>query len=1033
MGPLKKSMMVGMGIAALSLCLPQTTMAADVSRPSTSVLPQQEKSQHVRGVVRDAQGQPLIGVSVVPSDSQKQGVITNTEGQYDVVVKGGTTLKFSYIGMKTKYVTVKPGANYDVVLEEEADMIDEVVVVGYGTMKKSDLTGATNSLRNEAITSVLASNPIEALQGKSTGVAVFTNNQPGEAPTMRIRGSASINSSSDPLYVVDGFALTDGNMNDINPADIESIEILKDASATAIYGSRGANGVVMITTKKGSQGKHNINVHANMGIKLRSRLIETISGQDFIDYINAANVAQGGVKPFPNGYDGPFYDWQKEVIKSSAMTQDYGLTLDGMSGETRYMFSAGYYDQEGLMESQGFEKFSLHSNLDHRFNKWFSIGANMQLTTSRQNIQTDPITNDIFRYGWPTDAPYTEDGSYNIIQHGEVFNPLADIAATTDRVKSTRFIGNFYAQVDFTKHFNYKLNIGYDTKNSNQYRFLSSQTAKGLQSGSKNSSGMHKWANFESRLMDNIFTYQNQWGDHRMSLTGVYSWQDYKYKYSQMSGIFSNDDLGAHDFSGADPTSLKTESDIYSNRLISWTARGTYAYKDRYLLTATIRFDGSSRFGKDSKWGTFPSVGIAWRASEEPFLRDNIIITDLKLRTSYGVTGNQEIGNYKSLARLATNPSDANYSDGTNSIQGFFESIGNSNLKWESTYQYDFGFDLTLIDRININFDYYNRQTEDLLYNVPIPTSSGYSTVLSNIGKVANHGIEFAVSADVFKNKDWTVTVGGNFTYNTNKIKKLYDGADRVVINDGSGKTGLSAVLEVGNPVNGVYAYRSLGIIKSKEQLDEYIEKMPKLAGLVDIGSEMYKDVNNDGNLSIDDAECIGSIEPKYFYGLNLGVKYKDFKLQVYGQGAFKYASMAGAEDYYIKDTKWSVAYQNIGNYSLWVDNSVNNNFGVPSKDGYRDMWSPTNPGGTAPAAGAKGVVLSDRTNADWSYFILKNIQMSYDFTKLLKCNYIKGLLFTVNLQNFITSANHPGYNPENGDVSNPYGKLVTFGLNVKF
>ena len=388
-------------------------------------------------------------------------------------------------------------------------MIDEVVVVGYGTMKKSDLTGATNSLRNEAITSVLASNPIEALQGKSTGVAVFTNNQPGEAPTMRIRGSASINSSSDPLYVVDGFALTDGNMNDINPADIESIEILKDASATAIYGSRGANGVVMITTKKGSQGKHNINVHANMGIKLRSRLIETISGQDFIDYINAANVAQGGVKPFSNGYDGPFYDWQKEVIKSSAMTQDYGLTLDGMSGETRYMFSAGYYDQEGLMESQGFEKFSLHSNLDHRFNKWFSIGANMQLTTSRQNIQTDPITNDIFRYGWPTDAPYTEDGSYNIIQHGEVFNPLADIAATTDRVKSTRFIGNFYAQVDFTKHFNYKLNIGYDTKNSNQYRFLSSQTAKGLQSGSKNSSGMHKWANFESRLMDNIFTYQN--------------------------------------------------------------------------------------------------------------------------------------------------------------------------------------------------------------------------------------------------------------------------------------------------------------------------------------------------------------------------------------------------------------------------------------------------------------------------------------------------------------------------------------------
>ena len=601
---LKTNAMIGVATAALSLS-PLAGMAADVQAAVASIMPQQQtKSMHVRGIVRDAQGEPLIGVSVVPSDDQKQGVITNMDGQYDIVVKGNTTLRFSYVGFATQTVKVVPGGQFDIKLVEDNDMMDEVVVVGYGTMKKSDLTGSTTSLRNEAITSVMAANPIESLQGKSSGVAVFTNNQPGEAPTLRIRGSASINAGTDPLYVVDGFALTDGNMNDINPADIESMEILKDASATAIYGSRGANGVVMITTKKGSKGKHNITAHANLGVQMRSRLIETISGQEFIDYINKANVAQGGTAPFPNGYNGPFYDWQKGLINSSALTQDYGVTLDGMSGETRYMFSAGYYDQDGLLDPQGYEKFTAHTNLDHKFNKWFSLGANMQFTSSRQNIMTDPVTNDVFRSGWPTDLPKNDDGSWNIIQHGEVFNPFADMAATSDNIKNLRFIGNFYAQVDFSKHFNYKLNIGYDTKTTNQYRFLGSQTAKGIQSNSTTGSGLHKWARQESRLMDNILTYSNQWGDHRMSLTGVYSWQDYKYRYSQMSGNFSNDALGAWNFASADQASIKVASDIYSNKLISWTARGPYAYKDRYMLTATIRFDGSSRFGSDSKWGT---------------------------------------------------------------------------------------------------------------------------------------------------------------------------------------------------------------------------------------------------------------------------------------------------------------------------------------------------------------------------------------------------------------------------------------------
>ena len=353
---------------------------------------------YVKGTVKDANGQPVIGANVLV-EGTTIGTTTGADGSYQLEVPADGKLAISYIGYKPQTVAVAGKTAVDVTLEEDAAMLDDVVVVGYGTMKRSDLTGSTASLSTDEITSVMAANPIEALQGKSTGVAVFTNNQPGEAPTLRIRGSASINAGTDPLYVVDGFPRTDANMNDFNPADIESMEVLKDASATAIYGSRGANGVVMITTKKGSEGRNNISFHANVGVSQRARLLETISGQDFIDYINTATVNQGGTAPFPGGvYNGKFYDWQKETIQKSAITQDYGVQLDGQGAKTKYMFSAGYYDQNGLIESTGYEKISLHSNLEHSFNKYLTIGANMQFTTGKQDIQTDNVTNDIFRY-----------------------------------------------------------------------------------------------------------------------------------------------------------------------------------------------------------------------------------------------------------------------------------------------------------------------------------------------------------------------------------------------------------------------------------------------------------------------------------------------------------------------------------------------------------------------------------------------------------------------------------------------------------
>ena len=973
-----------------------------------------QAQQRVTGKVSDTTGEPIIGASVIVKGTTN-GTVTNVNGDFTLNAQPGATLEISFVGYETQTVKAGPGP-INVVLKEDTELLEEVIVVGYGTMKKSDLTGSATSLKSEAITSVIASNPIESLQGKSAGVAVFTNNKPGETPTIRVRGSSSINASNDPLFVVDGFPLVDADMTDINPADIESMEILKDASSTAIYGSRGANGVVMITTKSGARDTKNLTVSLQAGVQMRSRLVNMITGQDWLDY---------------SGYDAPsdgkYTDWQREIINKTAITQNYNVTFDGGNKGTQYMLSFGYYNQDGLIDKQGFEKFSIHNNITHKYNSWLTVGSNVQVTISKQDVDEGAL-NELFRCGYPTEPVYNEDGSYNVIQASDLFNPIADIAATTSWVKSTRIIGNFFAQVDFNKHLSYKVSVGYDSKYSRNYMFKTTEESEKLVTLSEYAQGEQGWAKTRSKLMDHVVTYKNQWGGHRLTVTGVYSYQDYRYEdINVASQSFSNDLLGAWSISGVELTSQT--SDVYSNKVISFAGRLSYAYNDKYLLTATARYDGSSRFGENNKWGLFPSVGIAWRATQEEFLKDNNILTDLKIRASYGITGNQEIGNYNSLSQLSTSTSTA-YTDGTNSIVGYAETVGNANLKWERTQQIDLGFDLSLWDRINVNFDYYNRITKDLLYEVPIPSSSGYSTVMDNVGKVKNHGIELTIGANIWKNKDWSIDASFNMTYTKNEIKALYSGADRVEVTVSG--SGVGQILQVGNPVNGVWGRKSLGIIKTQEQLTAYQEAVPTYGATLELGDEMFEDLDGDGSISSDDFICFGSIEPKIYYGFNLNVKYKKLSLSVYGQGATKYASITGAEDYYTNGTAWAVGYANLNNYLIYADNQVAGTHYIPSKEAYDDFWSTSNPDGNHPRDGSTGW-LSDRTNADWHYFILKNIQLSYDFSELIGIKTLKNLTFNVNLQNFFTSATTNGYNPENGDVSNPWSKTIMFGLSAKF
>lgn len=991
-----------------------------------------QQANKVTGIVKDTNGEPIIGANVTVK-GQSIGTITDIDGRFVLDAPKDAVLQITYIGYVSQEVKVSGNKELNVVLKEDTETLDEVVVIGYGTAKKSDLTGATAQIKPEALTSSVVGNALESLQGKAAGVAVFNDNKPGASPSIRVRGSGSITASNEPLYVVDGFPLMDGNISDLNPSDIESMEILKDASSTAIYGSRGANGVVMITTKKGKSGTKNLSVNTSVGVQMPGRLANLISGEDFINFMNAGYKNQGSNIPFsgiPSTYTTDT-NWEKEILENSSLLQDYSITFDGSSNKTNYMLSTGFYNQEGLLKAQNYQKYTFHGNLQHSFNKWLTVGANTQFTYSIQDV-FDSALIDIYRYGWPTENVKNEDDTYNISSMHNTYilypwNPVLDMNETTTQFTTNRFLGTLFAEMQLMKDLKYRLNLGVDLKNTRKYNYVGSESAVNKASGLKGN-GYNNWNKRFSKVMENILTYNHTWNKHRLTATAVYSWQDFTYEDINLSGSgFENDLTGAWSMGLADKSSVSWGTNKYSNKLISFTGRVSYVYDDKYLLTATSRWDGSSRFGANNKWGYFPSVGLGWRLSQESFLKENKVITNLKIRGSFGITGNQEIGNYKSLAQLTG----SNYTDGSSVIYGFKESIGNGDLKWERTTQFDLGFDLSLWNRIDIAFDYYTRNTNDLLYNVPIPSTSGYSSILSNIGKVTNKGWEFSIGGNIMQNKDFNLYASVNVTYNQNKIKELYGGVDEVAVRYEAG--GLARVLKVGNSVDAIYARHSLGIIKTQEQLDEYKKKVPNTAANAQLGDEMYEDIDGDGSISSNDYVCLGSVQPKYFYGLNLSMEYKGFGLSVYGQGGHKYASIAGAEDYYANNSAWAMSYANLTSYLLYGENQISNNVYIPTQYAYEHMWSPENPNGNYPTAGAHDVYLSDRTNANWKYFILRNIQFNYDLAPLLNIKSVKSLKVNLNFQNFVTFANHCGYNPINGDTSNPWAKSIILGINAKF
>ena len=441
-----------------------------------------QQANKVTGIVKDTNGEPIIGANVTVK-GQSIGTITDIDGRFVLDAPKDAVLQITYIGYVSQEVKVSGNKELNVVLKEDTETLDEVVVIGYGTAKKSDLTGATAQIKPEALTSSVVGNALESLQGKAAGVAVFNDNKPGASPSIRVRGSGSITASNEPLYVVDGFPLMDGNISDLNPSDIESMEILKDASSTAIYGSRGANGVVMITTKKGKSGTKNLSVNTSVGVQMPGRLANLISGEDFINFMNAGYKNQGSNIPFsgiPSTYTTDT-NWEKEILENSSLLQDYSITFDGSSNKTNYMLSTGFYNQEGLLKAQNYQKYTFHGNLQHSFNKWLTVGANTQFTYSIQDV-FDSALIDIYRYGWPTENVKNEDDTYNISSMHNTYilypwNPVLDMNETTTQFTTNRFLGTLFAEMQLMKDLKYRLNLGVDLKNTRKYNYVGSESA----------------------------------------------------------------------------------------------------------------------------------------------------------------------------------------------------------------------------------------------------------------------------------------------------------------------------------------------------------------------------------------------------------------------------------------------------------------------------------------------------------------------------------------------------------------------------
>lgn len=966
----------------------------------------------VQGVVKDQTGETVIGASVMEKGTTN-GTITGIDGDFSLNMSPNGTLVVSFVGYKTQEVQVKGQKQLQVVLSEDAEMLDEVVVIGYGTMKKSDLTGAVSSIGNKDIKDSPVSNLGQAIQGKISGVQIVDAGKPGDNVSIKIRGLGSIN-NCDPLVVIDGVP-TDLGLSSLNMADVERLDVLKDASATAIYGSRGANGVVMITTKRGTEGKGKLAVSANYSFQNATNVPSLLNAAQYAELSNDMMV-NSGRNPNPEWANpselGAGTDWMDELLRTGVM-QNYTVSYSGGNEKSHYYVSGGFLDQSGIVKSVNYRRFTFQSNSDAQVLKWLKFSNSITFSADTKKSGSYNIGDAL--KALPIYPVKNEDGSWsgpdgNSEWYGSTRNPIGPTELNKSQTDGYNFLANLTAELTFTKWLKFKSTFGYDAKFwfidnfTPKYNWKPTPTEETSRYKSDNKSFTYLWDNYF--LFDHTFAEK-----HRVGLMAGMSaqWNTNDYLNAQKN-VFMFDNVHEMD-NGEEMYAIGGNETEWA--LLSYMARVNYSYEDRYLLTATIRRDGSSRFGKKHRWGTFPSVSVAWRASQEKWFPKNDYINDLKVRAGYGVTGSQaSVGNYSYLASYNTSVYPFGISSG-NQTALVSSTLANPYIHWEEVAQTNIGFDASLFNsRVMFSFDAYLKETRDMLVKASIPITSGFedtTTTYTNAGKVRNQGIEMSLhTINLTGELGWETNLTA--TYNKNKIKDLNSDVPYYInqINNS-----YVTMLAKDYPINVFYGYVTDGIFQNQSEVNTHAVQPG-----AEPGDIRFRDLNNDGVINDSDRTVIGNPNPSWLFSMNNSLSYKGFELSVFLQG------IAGNKIYNannIDNTGMAAAYnQTTDVLKRWQGEGTSNSmpravFGDPNQN----------------------TRVSDRFVENGSYLRLKNITLSYTFPKQwLQKTQIENARLSLSCENVATITGYSGFDPEvgiNGIDQNRYPISRTFSLGLNF
>lgn len=961
----------------------------------------------ITGTVTDTKQDPLIGVSVALKGANAVGTITDVDGKYSLSVPADkAVLIFSYVGYTSEEINVGSHSRIDVVMQDDSKALEEVLVVGYGTMKRSDLTGAVSSINSERFKIGTDLSPQQLMQGAFSGVNISQNSgKPGGSNTIRVRGGTSIAASNEPLYVIDGVPISStagvssSNISDyldqepvnplsnINPNDIESINVLKDASATAIYGSRGANGVIMITTKKGKAGMKQLDYSFNIGVSTVAKKLNVLSADQY-----RTTVTGLGLSLDDKGDDA---NWQDRIYRSALSTSHY-LSFTSGTNTTNYRASLGYSDQDGIMLGSGMNSANARINVTHSaIND--KLKLDMFMNYGETNADQAPVSNTVgsemgssmlyeaYVFN-PTYPIYDPEGNYYDVPAYRV-NPVSFSDEILDERNNKKFIGNLSASYNFYKPLTLQVSLGYTRNSIDRNSYTSKNNLLGEGYGGYVST--QKLQDY-SKLLETILKYNETFGDHGLDAMVGYSYQYFYDEGTQIKAYgFLSDAFKWYSLAAANTIESVT-SFAQSNKLISMYGRINYNYDNRYLVTATLRRDGSSRFGADHKWGLFPSAAASWRISQEEFFQSSIV-SDLKLRASYGITGNQEIGNYNSLTTLGA--SSSGYLVGGEKVTIVLpQQYSNPDLKWEETSQLDIGLDFGLFDgRIRANVDYYYKETSDLLLSIAVPSPSLITTQIANVGTVRNQGIEVELGFDIYHNRDFSWDANVNFSHNKNEIISLSNSkwkGDNMQTApcQGQGLSGTYAqLISPGKPLGTFFGKRFTGIENGVEQFA------------------------NNG-----ESEEIGCAQPDFTFGIGTTLRYKN----------------------------WSMAVNLRGSVGNDVYNATANNMAYLSNLPGRNVIEEAI---TSGVARDQAKVYSSRFIEDGSFLRLDNLSFGYEFS--LEKLYISRARVFVSGQNLFVITGYSGLDPEvNSEISRTgvaplgvdylsYPKSRTFsaGINISF